>query len=58
MGPNEKSMSLMGAKDVSKEIMIKHGVPVVPGYQGAEQDEEFLYQRVSFQNQRIFENMN
>ena len=48
-------MSLMGAKDVSKEIMIKHGVPVVPGYQGVEQDEEFLYQRVSYHKQWVLE---
>lgn len=39
-------MSLMGAKDVSKHIMIQHGVPVVPGYQGENQDEDYLYEKV------------
>ena len=36
----------MGAKDVSKEIMIKHGVPVVPGFQGEDQNEDILLEQV------------
>ena len=46
MGPNEKSLGMMGAKDISKEIMIQHGVPVVPGFQGEDQDEELLLSQV------------
>ena len=46
MGPNEKSLAMMGAKDVAKEIMIKHGVPVVPGFQGEDQNEETLLDQV------------
>jgi acetyl/propionyl-CoA carboxylase alpha subunit len=42
---------MMGAKDVSKEIMIKHGVPVVPGFQGEDQDEDLLFSQVTiYQN--------
>ena len=36
----------MGAKDVSKKIMIEHGVPVVPGFQGEAQDEQLLFEQV------------
>ena len=32
----------MGSKSASKEIMEKARVPVVPGYHGEEQSEEFL----------------
>ena len=32
----------MGAKDISKKIMIENKVPVVPGYEGDSQDEEVL----------------
>ena len=46
MGPNQKSLGLMGAKDISKEIMIQHGVPVVPGFQGEDQSEDLLFSQV------------
>lgn len=36
----------MGAKDVAKEIMIRNGVPVVPGFQGEDQNEDTLLQQV------------
>jgi biotin carboxylase len=32
----------MGLKDAAKALMEKAGVPVVPGYHGAEQDPDFL----------------
>jgi acetyl/propionyl-CoA carboxylase alpha subunit len=34
---------MMGAKDISKKIMIEHQVPVVPGYEGESQDEQTLF---------------
>ncbi|PCJ96590.1 MAG: methylcrotonoyl-CoA carboxylase [Zetaproteobacteria bacterium] len=42
IGPSPDSISAMGLKDCAKDIMSKAGVPVVPGYQGDEQDNEFL----------------
>ena len=32
----------MGLKDAAKALMIKAGVPVVPGYHGADQDDALL----------------
>lgn len=34
----------MGSKSESKEIMLKANVPVVPGYNGNNQDNDFLYE--------------
>ncbi len=34
VGPPVKAMRLMGRKDDAKEAMRKHGIPVVPGYEG------------------------
>src|SRR5690606_41846409 len=42
IGPSAATMDRMGAKDTAKAIMEKAGVPVVPGYHGAEQDGKFL----------------
>ena len=37
----------MGLKDAAKRLMAKAGVPVVPGYDGAEQDAAFLAARAA-----------
>ncbi|UWQ17827.1 acetyl/propionyl/methylcrotonyl-CoA carboxylase subunit alpha [Jannaschia sp. M317] len=38
IGPSAKAIRAMGLKDAAKDLMAKAGVPVVPGYQGADQD--------------------
>lgn len=38
IGPNPAAIAAMGSKSAAKELMIAHDVPVVPGYQGKEQD--------------------
>ena len=38
IGPSGKAMRALGGKAAAKEIAIKAGVPVVPGYQGGKQD--------------------
>ena len=42
IGPTAEAIEKMGLKDRAKAIMEKAGVPVVPGYHGAEQDAKFL----------------
>src|SRR5688572_13513666 len=42
IGPTPEAIEKMGLKDRAKAIMEKAGVPVVPGYHGASQDEAFL----------------
>lgn len=42
IGPSAKAINAMGLKDKAKEIMAKAGVPIVPGYMGAKQDEATL----------------
>jgi 3-methylcrotonyl-CoA carboxylase alpha subunit len=42
IGPPAASMRKMGSKAGAKELMAAHGVPVVPGYTGADQDPERL----------------
>ncbi|KAJ2999022.1 Methylcrotonoyl-CoA carboxylase subunit alpha, mitochondrial [Globomyces sp. JEL0801] len=42
IGPPAQSIIDMGSKSASKNIMINAGVPVVPGYHGANQDSNFL----------------
>lgn len=42
VGPSSASIRAMGLKDAAKDLMTKAGVPVVPGYQGANQDAGFL----------------
>ncbi|KAK7962846.1 carbamoyl-phosphate synthase subunit L [Apiospora aurea] len=44
VGPPPRAMEEMGNKARSKEIMTKAGVPCVPGYHGADQDEAELLQ--------------
>ena len=45
IGPSPAAITAMGLKDTAKELMLKAGVPVVPGYQGANQDAAFLKQK-------------
>jgi len=45
IGPSADSISAMGLKDCAKEIMSKAGVPVVPGYQGKQQGDNFLAEK-------------
>ncbi|WP_299175837.1 biotin carboxylase N-terminal domain-containing protein [uncultured Brevundimonas sp.] len=42
IGPDPASIRAMGLKDAAKQLMIEAGVPVTPGYQGADQSEETL----------------
>ncbi len=42
IGPGADAMRVMGLKDRAKEAMEKAGVPVVPGYHGADQSEQVL----------------
>lgn len=42
IGPTAQTITDMGSKQRSKDIMKKAGVPVIPGYQGQEQKEETL----------------
>ncbi len=42
IGPSAKAIRAMGLKDAAKALMEEAGVPVVPGYHGANQDAEFL----------------
>jgi 3-methylcrotonyl-CoA carboxylase alpha subunit len=42
IGPSAQAIRAMGLKDAAKALMEKAGVPVVPGYHGANQDPEHL----------------
>ncbi|PKP84052.1 MAG: 3-methylcrotonyl-CoA carboxylase, partial [Alphaproteobacteria bacterium HGW-Alphaproteobacteria-2] len=42
IGPSASAIRAMGLKDAAKALMEKAGVPVVPGYHGANQDDEHL----------------
>jgi len=42
IGPSADAIRAMGLKDAAKALMIKAGVPVVPGYHGADQDDSLL----------------
>ncbi|MGB0411744.1 MAG: acetyl/propionyl/methylcrotonyl-CoA carboxylase subunit alpha [Pikeienuella sp.] len=44
IGPSASAIRAMGLKDAAKKLMEEAGVPVVPGYHGAEQDPDFLAQ--------------
>ncbi|HEV2607502.1 MAG TPA: biotin carboxylase N-terminal domain-containing protein, partial [Xanthomonadaceae bacterium] len=51
IGPKAASMRKMGSKAGAKDLMASHGVPVVPGYTGEDQDAALLAreaQRVGF----------
>ena len=42
VGPSPSSITAMGRKDAAKTLMAEAGVPVTPGYMGANQDPEGL----------------
>jgi 3-methylcrotonyl-CoA carboxylase alpha subunit len=42
IGPSAESMRRMGSKAGAKDLMAGHGVPVVPGYTGEDQDPALL----------------
>ncbi|MEK9283270.1 MULTISPECIES: acetyl-CoA carboxylase biotin carboxylase subunit [unclassified Bradyrhizobium] len=42
IGPSSQAIEAMGNKAGAKELMKRAGVPIVPGYQGAEQDDEVM----------------
>lgn len=42
IGPSAAAIRAMGLKDAAKALMIEAGVPVVPGYHGADQDDAVL----------------
>jgi 3-methylcrotonyl-CoA carboxylase alpha subunit len=42
IGPTPEAIDAMGSKSAAKSLMEKAGVPVVPGYHGAEQNATFL----------------
>jgi 3-methylcrotonyl-CoA carboxylase alpha subunit len=45
VGPSPEAISAMGLKDNAKTIMQKAGVPIVPGYFGANQAAAFLHEQ-------------
>jgi 3-methylcrotonyl-CoA carboxylase alpha subunit len=45
IGPDPASIEAMGSKAAAKHLMAKHGVPLVPGYDGDNQDSAFLAQQ-------------
>ncbi|MGB7240489.1 MAG: acetyl/propionyl/methylcrotonyl-CoA carboxylase subunit alpha [Sulfitobacter sp.] len=42
IGPSASAIRAMGLKDAAKALMVKAGVPVVPGYHGNSQDDKLL----------------
>ena len=42
VGPDFKTIEIMGRKDAAKKAMSKAGIPVVPGYHGKNQTDERL----------------
>ncbi|MGH8211823.1 MAG: biotin carboxylase N-terminal domain-containing protein, partial [Rhodanobacteraceae bacterium] len=42
IGPKPESIEAMGSKAQAKTLMEKHGVPLVPGYHGEDQNEKTL----------------
>ena len=47
VGPRPASITAMGLKDAAKKLMAEAGVPVTPGYMGANQDLAFLGQQAA-----------
>nr|WP_315456436.1 acetyl/propionyl/methylcrotonyl-CoA carboxylase subunit alpha [uncultured Sphingorhabdus sp.] len=47
VGPRPVSITAMGLKDAAKKLMAEAGVPVTPGYIGANQDPAFLGQQAA-----------
>jgi len=42
IGPDPESIEAMGSKAAAKQLMARHAVPLVPGYDGDNQDNAFL----------------
>ncbi|MBB5706082.1 acetyl/propionyl/methylcrotonyl-CoA carboxylase subunit alpha [Sphingopyxis panaciterrulae] len=47
VGPKPASITAMGLKDAAKTLMAEAGVPVTPGYMGANQDATFLAEQAA-----------
>jgi 3-methylcrotonyl-CoA carboxylase alpha subunit len=47
VGPKPSSITAMGLKDAAKALMAEAGVPVTPGYMGANQDPAFLAEQAA-----------
>lgn len=47
IGPSPASIQQMGSKAAARQLMTSHGVPVVPGYDGADQSLATLLDRVA-----------
>ena len=47
VGPKPASITAMGLKDAAKKLMAEAGVPVTPGYMGANQDPTFLAEQAA-----------
>ena len=47
IGPSEAAINAMGSKIGAKELMKKAGIPVIPGYDGADQSIETLKKEVA-----------
>ncbi len=47
VGPKPSSITAMGLKDAAKALMADAGVPVTPGYMGANQDPAFLAEQAA-----------
>ena len=47
VGPAPASITAMGLKDAAKKLMAEAGVPITPGYMGANQDPAFLWQQAA-----------
>ncbi|TGN60949.1 acetyl/propionyl/methylcrotonyl-CoA carboxylase subunit alpha [Paracoccus liaowanqingii] len=47
IGPSASAIRAMGLKDAAKALMEKAGVPVVPGYHGANQDADHLQDKAA-----------
>lgn len=44
IGPHPGAIRAMGSKKEAKDLVAKHGVPTIPGYNGNNQDPDFLMQ--------------
>jgi 3-methylcrotonyl-CoA carboxylase alpha subunit len=47
VGPKPSSITAMGLKDAAKKLMADAGVPVTPGYMGANQDPTYLAEQAA-----------
>jgi 3-methylcrotonyl-CoA carboxylase alpha subunit len=47
IGPSAAAIRAMGLKDAAKKLMEEAGVPVVPGYHGADQDDALLAEKAA-----------